>query len=415
MTIRLAITLHVFIPAIISIIFHNTQLLCKGEKKKTIIYHFIIYCLLESLNVYFVHFLLFNFIIHFIIQLLITYTLYLDKYKNRLKIVCISCFLQILSYILTEIPLDFLYVIRKQMTEEFNREFAIYALILYDTWFLGLSYYYVIEYSSKENEIRLFKYFSLLICQLIFAFTLFLLSYDLDLWIFILIMILIVVIIFITNAIMIKGYRNMNLDFLKRSELVKIQEIVEREKKIKDYKEEIENDMNTIETMIKYHLDDEAIQFVKNKVQKLKETNINSYCDHRLVDLILRHKVIEMQDKQIRTHIDIHINDHYEIDDVDLVTLLFNLIDNAIEACEDIDDKYIKIEMTDKYNCLYVEIINSKDSLVDHSLLKTTKKDKLNHGIGISIVQNIVKKYKGSVIFEDKKEYFRVKLFLKNR
>lgn len=214
---------------------------------------------------------------------------------------------------------------------------------------------------------------------------------------------------------MIKGYRNMNLDFLKRSELVKIQEIVEREKKIKDYKEEIENDMNTIETMIKYHLDDEAIQFVKNKVQKLKETNINSYCDHRLVDLILRHKVIEMQDKQIRTHIDIHINDHYEIDDVDLVTLLFNLIDNAIEACEDIDDKYIKIEMTDKYNCLYVEIINSKDSLVDHSLLKTTKKDKLNHGIGISIVQNIVKKYKGSVIFEDKKEYFRVKLFLKNR
>lgn len=68
-----------------------------------------------------------------------------------------------------------------------------------------------------------------------------------------------------------------------------------------------------------------------------------------------------------------------------------------------------------KYSCLYLEVSNSKDALEDHSDLRTTKKDTMNHGIGISIIKGIVKKYDGDVLFKDNGNSFKVKLFLKNR
>ena len=59
-------------------------------------------------------------------------------------------------------------------------------------------------------------------------------------------------------------------------------------------------------------------------------------------------------------------------------------------------------------------LLNNAEINTDDSII-TTKEDTMNHGIGVSIIKNIVKKYKGDVVFEDHGETFRVKLFLKNR
>lgn len=47
------------------------------------------------------------------------------------------------------------------------------------------------------------------------------------------------------------------------------------------------------------------------------------------------------------------------------------------------------------------------------SNMGTTKKDKLNHGYGLSIIKNIVNRYDGNVEFESSNNTFSVNILLK--
>jgi len=94
---------------------------------------------------------------------------------------------------------------------------------------------------------------------------------------------------------------------------------------------------------------------------------------------------------------------HLSIDDRDLVLLFSNLLNNAFEAANQaIDDKYVVVEVDEKGNRLFVLVRNSYHGEIVEKLdgdFVTTKEDKENHGIGVRIVKNIVKKYGGKVKF----------------
>ena len=69
----------------------------------------------------------------------------------------------------------------------------------------------------------------------------------------------------------------------------------------------------------------------------------------------------------------------------DIISLISNLLDNAIEACMRVNKELTpKIKMT-----------------IEPEILKTSKKDKANHGYGIQIIKEVVKKYKGTINFCD--------------
>ena len=416
MTFKLAYLFHLFIPAVIFTAFCSSMLLFKFKYYISFLSSFLIFWLFQTMSIYFIDYSLVHFILAIIIQLFICYLCFYDNQQKRYKIALIFMFIQLLSYMLTSIPLSFLYSVTFQVEYIFDREFTIYAAVLYDMWLLGLSYFCVAQMNVNKHKILLFKYLTLPICQLVFAFIIFLMIYDLDLSFVLMIMFCVISVIIITNVLMIKASQQLSDVFLQRYELTKMNEIKQQEKELNQLKEEIHQDIDSMETLLRYHLHDDAQEYLQKQYSRLKEMNIGSYCDHRMVDLVLHKKVALMKEKGIDEKLDVYVREDIDIEDIDLVSLLFNVIDNAIEACEEISfHRFIYIKMYEKYNCFYLEVINSKDPQADHSDLKTTKKDSLNHGIGISIIQNIVKKYKGDVFFEDNKNTFRVKLFLKNR
>ena len=84
------------------------------------------------------------------------------------------------------------------------------------------------------------------------------------------------------------------------------------------------------------------------------------------------------------------------ITDEDLCTILSNLIDNAIEACEKIPDKkVIDIESGISNGFFILSVSNPTGNKIINPKLKTTKKDKKNHGIGLKNVERALKKYNG--------------------
>jgi sensor histidine kinase regulating citrate/malate metabolism len=78
-----------------------------------------------------------------------------------------------------------------------------------------------------------------------------------------------------------------------------------------------------------------------------------------------------------------------------------SLLDNAIRACLQTEEKKLKITMKLDKGVLFLNICNSCLGIIKgkRNMLETTKYDKTNHGIGLKNVQRIVEKYHGDMEF----------------
>ena len=90
-----------------------------------------------------------------------------------------------------------------------------------------------------------------------------------------------------------------------------------------------------------------------------------------------------------------------EISAVDSCTLVSNLLDNALEACDlvDVADRFISLTFRRSEHFLFMICENSSARVVEMSGGRplTTKSDKLNHGFGIRNISRCVEKYGGEL------------------
>ena len=107
----------------------------------------------------------------------------------------------------------------------------------------------------------------------------------------------------------------------------------------------------------------------------------------------------------------IRVNDllHINIKNEDLVVLLSNLLNNAIEACEQCKDKrVIKLKFMIENDDMILSVKNTYNAPIIKrgGSLVTAKKEKEEHGIGIKNVIKVVEKYHGTyAIQNDDKEF----------
>jgi sensor histidine kinase regulating citrate/malate metabolism len=106
---------------------------------------------------------------------------------------------------------------------------------------------------------------------------------------------------------------------------------------------------------------------------------------------------------------------------VDLCTILSNVLDNAVEACEKGDkaiSKTITVDSEFSQGYYFLSISNpvfEKVRIEKNGKIKTSKEDKMLHGWGIANVIKAVKKYDGTSDFtvDDKTFTFHAELKLK--
>ena len=107
---------------------------------------------------------------------------------------------------------------------------------------------------------------------------------------------------------------------------------------------------------------------------------------------------------------------HHSI--IDIVSILSNLLDNAIDANKKISEpseRMISINISDDQLDYAFVVTNAFiQDISPHNFIRdgfTTKTDQVNHGLGLGIVHKIASKYKGSVnieIFNEK--FYQVKV-----
>lgn len=173
---------------------------------------------------------------------------------------------------------------------------------------------------------------------------------------------------------------------------------------------DIRHYMRAIGAMASENQDEEILNILSELQVKISDAGIEMYCPNRLLNTILNEKKREAVQNAI--DFELKIEPDFRIDQVenmDLIVIMGNLLDNAIEAASKCGEGFVKIYLFAQNNAsfsvikivnTYVGEINIKDAKI-----QTIKEDKAKHGFGIQNVAASIEKYGGNLqnYYEDNK------------
>lgn len=139
------------------------------------------------------------------------------------------------------------------------------------------------------------------------------------------------------------------------------------------------------------------------------------YTGNPILNILLTDKEVFMKDKNILFNIQIDNVNLDFIAPIDITTIFGNLLDNAIEAAEKIeDDKYVSIKITSYYRMIVIKIENSCGGIKWKNGYPVSQKGR-GRGIGILNVMSSIEKYDGDIKLRQEGRRFIVELFLNEK
>ena len=159
--------------------------------------------------------------------------------------------------------------------------------------------------------------------------------------------------------------------------------------------------------------------FISKMTERLEEYGKVCHSGNHTLDVVIDKYVTECDINGINFEFDIKNNNLATINVYDIVTILGNLLDNAVEAAEQSQDKIVSIETDFRNNFSVIIVSNScdKNPQVSNSELPvTTKSNKRLHGFGLKSVRKTIKKYNGDIAFyyDDMTKSFVVTIMIEN-
>ena len=198
-----------------------------------------------------------------------------------------------------------------------------------------------------------------------------------------------------------------------------------------DYYEKVEESQNQIRRLyhdMNNHLyniqmmnksSEDASDYIVSLQNELKEARKTRVSGNSLFDIIVDEKMNICKNKGIEFDIDVDSKNTGFIKNMDMSSILANILDNAIEACDKMtsNKKYIKLTSMWADDMFIIICENSKENEVKKigDRFITDKLNKSEHGIGIKSVEKSVKNYDGNMMIFCDDNLFKVKIMIPKR
>lgn len=157
----------------------------------------------------------------------------------------------------------------------------------------------------------------------------------------------------------------------------------------------------------------EIMEHLGVRIQSLQK---GVYCEHPILNSILCERKFLAESKNISYKITLGNDLRLDfLEELDMISIVGNLLDNALEAAEKTKDgRYVecRMYMGNEEHFLVMEFCNGYvvPLLKDKDRYISTKRDADSHGIGLHTVGKLVKKYAGIMRVEVGEQEFSVKL-----
>lgn len=174
-----------------------------------------------------------------------------------------------------------------------------------------------------------------------------------------------------------------------------LEEILVAQEEVRKFRHDFFNHIIAIRQFFLNKDETSGIEYV-DKIKEVVENSETFFNTGNIaLDAILNSKKALAISKNIKFDANLQIPENLWIDAVDICTIFGNALDNAVEACDRVNDreKLIKVDFVYDKDSLICKITNTCKEVAKKDYL-TTKKDELNHGFGIGNIQTALKKYK---------------------
>lgn len=257
------------------------------------------------------------------------------------------------------------------------------------------------------------KYFYMIIFPITLQYLIYSLFYDYQTRNY---FILLIVSVFSTMVLMITLYKQLKEDQRNVQNLIftnllnaskeQIDRMLDNEEKLREIRHDLKNHLMVIKALNEESKREDLNKYIQELGFTFSSAQPKIYCRNVYLNALLNNKISEFEN----VHFDILIHPEFcgHFNDMDLCILISNLLDNAIYELKSYPslNQIIKISLIEKGDFQMIKVSNPLSRRKD---LNTEKKDVLNHGLGLDIVERIVKKYDGEMmICQD--EQFVVKI-----
>ena len=191
------------------------------------------------------------------------------------------------------------------------------------------------------------------------------------------------------------------------AELTFINQYKRNQHETRAFRHDIINNLSMLSTMYAEGKYDDASEHLSDLLGDIRAMSPKYITGDEMLDCIVGMKISKMEGEGISFTLDGVLDGGLDMKPVDICTIFANAIDNAIEACEKLEeksDRWIKlsIKRTDRFFSINLcnSMLDDKKQSVVHRLFGggdrfTTKEDKSLHGYGTQNMQKVISKYDG--------------------
>lgn len=174
---------------------------------------------------------------------------------------------------------------------------------------------------------------------------------------------------------------------------------------------EYKNQIMCIDSLLKKKNYNKLEEYINSIFDKLDGQLDMVDTNNEVVNAVINAKYYEALQNDVLLILKINDLSHIKVSDEDIVTILSNLLDNAIEAagqCE-IDKRTVGIKLLYEDDVLSIAVSNSyktEPEIMEDGYMQTIKDDKEQHGLGIRNVVATLEKYNAEYIIDYKNGEF---------
>lgn len=275
---------------------------------------------------------------------------------------------------------------------------------------------------QSRVELGLKQWLQLILFPLFTIFTCFLLmdvqikSNEVSIWLFVDTVGLIITNVIILNLInqldeeaKVKS-DNILLNQQIKMEMNNIQTLMEAYTVQRKMTHDFENHLLVVQGIAKKNNDVQTVEYTSKMLKQIDSNALVVHSNNNVVDAILNQKYMVAQRNDIVIEFKINDLSNIIVADEDMVTILANAMDNAINAAKECkENKYIKVTIINDSSETLVTISNTVNGNVDiKNYTVESKKNNFEHGYGLQNIKAVVDKYENIFTMDCKDNIFTI-------
>lgn len=175
--------------------------------------------------------------------------------------------------------------------------------------------------------------------------------------------------------------------------------IQESQNRIRTLKHDMKNHILSLQTLLRRGEQEEMEKYLSSMQDFMANPSEYVATGNDSIDSLLNYKIQSARERLDAVETKINIPEKLMLRSFDLNVILGNLLDNAIDAAMQTEEKKLRMTMKLEKGILFLNLCNSCQGISKgkKGSMETTKADRENHGVGLNSVRRIVEKYHGDM------------------